>query len=160
MYYRNDLTQQQVLNLFDYNPNTGILTKKGTSTQVGFLDSRHYRSLTINKRMYKAHRIIWLMVFGHFPEQCIDHINRIKTDNRLVNLKEASFIDNMKNRPLQRNNTSSKKGVFFTQGMWYARIYVEHKTINLGRFSTFELAKQARITAEYKYGFTADELTL
>lgn len=74
----------------------------------------------------------------------MDHINRIKTDNRLDNLREVSQSVNMHNIGNHSNNTSGYKGVFKSYGGKYkSQIYVNKKCIYLGTFDTAELASEA-----------------
>lgn len=82
-----------------------------------------YRTGCIGGRVYMAARIIWKLVYGYDPIE-IDHINRIKTDNRLVNLREADRSLNCRNRGLLRNNTSGVSGVYLekSSGLWVVEV--------------------------------------
>lgn len=82
-----------------------------------------YRAGCIDGRVYMAARIIWKLVHGYDPIE-IDHINRIKTDNRLVNLREADRALNCRNRGLLRNNTSGVSGVYLekSSGLWVVEV--------------------------------------
>jgi hypothetical protein len=96
-----------VLNeLLEYNPETGILTWiKSTALRIkvgqeaGSLKTDGYISIQIRRKPYKAHRIIWKMVYGNDPDEgmFIDHINRIKNDNRLCNLRLVTPSGNSNN---------------------------------------------------------------
>lgn len=100
-----------------------------------------------------AHRVIWAMVYGFWSEKQIDHINGVKTDNRIENLREASSSENKFNRGAQSNNTSGFKGVDWSKSnkKWRARIGVNRKVINLGAYATPELAYAAYCEAAKKY---------
>lgn len=114
----------------------------------GYLNGRFFGSY------YFAHRVIWKMVHGSDPEH-IDHVNGIKADNRITNLRSVSNHINHKNMPRQNNNTSGVTGVGWhgvTQ-KYHARIKVSGRTIHLGLFETFEDAVAAREAAELRYGF-------
>jgi hypothetical protein len=82
-----------------------------------------YKTGLINGRAYVAARIIWKLVHGYDPVE-IDHINRVKTDNRLANLREANRADNCRNRGLLRNNTSGVSGVYLekSSGLWVVEV--------------------------------------
>jgi hypothetical protein len=56
--------------------------------------------LTINnrKRILRAHRVAWALSTGRWPPDLIDHINRVKRDNRLANLREATHAQNLQNK--------------------------------------------------------------
>lgn len=95
-----------------YDPETGIVTwkkNKGKSkagTRAGGLNiSIGYRYLMFDKLNYLEHRIIWLLTTGDWPKQEIDHINRVRDDNRLCNLREATRLENSLNSPCRRLNT-------------------------------------------------------
>ena len=66
------------------------------------------------RKSYRLHRLIWLLVYGYFPENVIDHINKDKTDNRIENLREVSQRCNLRNGRLRKNSLSGVKGV-----RWY-----------------------------------------
>lgn len=82
-----------------------------------------YKVGLINGRTYMASRIIWKLIHGYDPVE-IDHINRIKTDNRLSNLREATRSINCRNRGLLRNNTSGVSGVYLekSSGLWVVEV--------------------------------------
>jgi hypothetical protein len=105
----------------------------------------------------KAHRIIWLMQTGHWPEGEIDHINGVPSDNRWINLREVSHVQNLRNKSQQANNTSGVNGVYWSKRhcKWRAMISVDGKLISLGYFSTVDEAAIARSVANDQYGFTA-----
>jgi hypothetical protein len=94
-------------------------------------------------------------VTGEFPKNQIDHINHIRHDNRLENLKEATNQSNHLNRPKQKNNSSGCVGVSLVKrtGKWRAYLTILGKTIHIGYFNTFEDAKLARLDANRFYGF-------
>ena len=101
------------------------------------------------------HRIIWLYVYGYLPENDIDHINRIKDDNRLCNLREVSRSCNIRNACLSTNNTSNIKGVCFdtSRNKWISTIYFNNKAHTLGRYNNFHNAVCARLAAEQCLGW-------
>lgn len=96
-------------------------------------------------RGYMAHRVIWAMAYGRWPTHEIDHINGVKTDNRLCNLREATPFQNQCNKGPQRNNKSGLKGVSRgpRSSAWKAFIKINRKSIYLGSFRTPEAAHQA-----------------
>jgi hypothetical protein len=90
--------------LFYYDPTTGCLIRRkvtGANTRLGAiagsLNKDGYRNIYLNGALYPAHRLIWLYHYGRFPPQELDHINRIRDDNRIENLREASRSENMRN---------------------------------------------------------------
>ena len=109
--------------------------------------------IKINGRMYMGHRLAWLFVNGGWPENHIDHINEIKNDNRISNLREATSSQNQRNRGAQKNNTSGFKGVSFFKrnGKWKSTICVNSNKKHLGYFDNPEEAHQAYCKASDKY---------
>lgn len=154
------LTQQELLALLIYCLETGIFTwRVSTSNRVkvgdvaGTPDGHGYLVIRINSKRYKAHRLAWLYVHGVWPPAEIDHINRVKTDNRIDNLKEVSHIENMRNLSRARNNTSGHVGVTWDKAKkrWNAQIQHEGKHINLGYCIEQEDANAARKAGELRY---------
>ena len=106
-------------------------------------------------RKYLAHRVIWAFHTGLWPELTIDHINGVRDDNRIENLRLVSLTENCRNRRLQANNTSGLNGIRFRDNKWQARITVGQKNIHLGVFSSRDEAITARKAAARAYGFSS-----
>lgn len=89
------------------------------------------------------------------PQEQIDHINHIRTDNRIVNLRKASNTENSRNASIGSNNTSGAVGVWFEKrrNAWVAEIKVDRRKIHIGQFDTFDAAVAARKAAEVEFGF-------
>lgn len=156
------VTYDEVHELFDYDPATGILTNKTSRRKArkgkmaGHPGGHGHLQIGVKGKKYLAHQLAWLYHYGYFPEHGLDHINRIKTDNRIVNLREATQSCNMKNSGIQSNNTSGIKGVYWRKDAhkWLASIQDKnHKLIYLGIFSSKLDAAKARHTAEIKHGY-------
>lgn len=152
---QSELTQELVRELFDYNPETGDLTWRNPRTnrlkpgmKAANLDSKGYLRVTIGRRQYRVHRVIWLYVYGSAPDGLIDHKNRIRTDNRLVNLRISDELQNVANRGVHKNNKTGYKGVFVSKpGKFTAQIMHNRKAKHLGYFKTAEEAHAAYISA-------------
>lgn len=104
---------------------------------------------------FRAHRVIWCMVHGEWPEQ-IDHVNQDGTDNRLMNLRPASRCENARNARLGPRNHSGRIGVNWNRHIrkWRAKIRHDGRYIELGKFDNFEDACVAREAAEKRYGYS------
>jgi hypothetical protein len=104
---------------------------------------------------YQAHRVIWAMQNNNWPEEFIDHINGIRDDNRLSNLRCASMTDNNRNMRLSVRNKSGCVGVLLHKptNKWIASIGVNGKSVHLGYFLEKSDAIDARKKAEIKYGY-------
>lgn len=102
-----------------------------------------------------AHRVVWAMHYGQWPFNGLDHINGVRTDNRIINLRPADHTTNAQNMKLMSNNKTGIVGVSYNakRGKYYASIRVRGKTRNLGLFDDIECAKVARRSAEIEHGF-------
>ena len=104
--------------------------------------------------MYLAHRIIWLGSYGYFPENEIDHINGIRNDNRLCNLREVSRQCNQRNKNIGIKKISGVKGVCWdksknkSKNKWKVQIRINNKTYNIGHFINFDEAVCHRLAVE------------
>ena len=147
---------------FDYNQETGSLTWKEVpkytnielGDEVGTINNKGYRKLKVLGRIYSAHRVIWFAEKGEEPN-CIDHINGIKDDNRIVNLRNVSQQENCMNRRKPKNNKSGCVGVSYDKrtSKWYVQIYVNKAKKFLGYFSDLQEAIIVRKQAEVDYGY-------
>lgn len=139
------ITQDEIKALFRYKDgslywrnDTGTATKAGS--KAGYLHKTGYVNISIKGKKYRAHRLIYLYHFGHIPSQ-IDHINRIKDDNRIENLRPS---DSSKNQMNTENRKPCSRGVYERpNGRWRAQIYKNGKAISLGHHSTRSDAQKA-----------------
>ncbi len=119
---------------------------------AGCIDKRDgYRRIKIKNKNYLVHRIIWLMVKGSWPEEQLDHINGIRHDNRLENLREATESENKQNKKKSLNNQSGYIGVTKHGERWQAQIKVDKKRFYLGTFSDPKEAHEAYCEAKSQY---------
>jgi HNH endonuclease/AP2 domain len=142
----------ELLDFFNYNPTTGLLTWKRSGkgiregASVGRLRPNGYMTLKIFRKEYLQHRIIYYIVTGKDPGRMqIDHINGIKNDNRIDNLRLATSSNNSHNTKTTSRNTSGIKGVSFVKakGLWLAQFRANYKTIQIGFFANKEDAGEA-----------------
>ncbi len=152
------ITQKELKKIFTYDEDTGFLHRKNGRYKglvVGAIRPDGYVVAVIGTKTYLYHRLVWLYINGYEAEQ-IDHINRIKTDNRIDNLRSVTQQENQRNRPKSKNNTSGATGVRWEKRSkrWTARITVDRKEISLGGYPTFSEAVDARKNAEILYGFS------
>lgn len=119
-----------------------------TSTSCG------YKQGHIMSSHCRAHRVIWAIVYGEWPKH-IDHINGIKDDNRIENLRSVSHAENCRNQKRASNNTSGVCGVYWCKryGKWRVQIGANGKCKHLGYFDDFDKAVATRKSAEAKYDF-------
>ena len=110
--------------------------------KAGSIDRLGYLNIQIHRKKYKAHRIIFLMHHGYLPE-CIDHIDRNPSNNRIENLRPATHTENMCNSKTPKNNKSGVKGVSWhkVHKKWYVSIGFKNKKYFFGIFTDIEDAK-------------------
>ncbi len=146
------LTQERLKELLSYDPETGVFIWAGnqfpklTAKVSGNLRKDGYRRIAIDGKDYYAHRLAWLYVYGEFPSNQIDHINRIKDDNRIENLRDVTQNLNQWNRKNPRaDNQTGYLGVTFCKksGKYAARIAANKSYIHLGTFLNAEDASNA-----------------
>lgn len=126
-----------------YDPETGELTWLYSGKPAGSIPNKNYNNYIYLQhlgRQVAAHRVCWALYHGHPPPSPIDHINGIKSDNRIANLRLATVAENNRNRGRQSNNTSGFKGVIFHKGKWNARVQHMGKRHCLGAYDSREEA--------------------
>jgi hypothetical protein len=140
-----------------YEPETGLLfwakdrRKVKAGAQAGSLSHYGYIDVRVFKKLLKAHRIAWALTHGQWPDAQIDHINGVRTDNRLCNLRLASNAENRRNSGKQKANTSGFKGVTWSKSArkWMAQITKDGKNNYLGLFSDPTVAHAAYAKAAH-----------
>jgi HNH endonuclease len=153
------LTQEKLKTLLQYDPDTGVLiwrTKPSRGVKAGRIagtpTSEGYIALQINKQKMYAHRAIWLYVHGVWPSEEIDHINRIRNDNRLCNLRLANRLENSHNTRKHDKSLLGHKGVAWhnRNKKWQVQMRFCGKSYYVGQFLNLQDAIQARLQAETK----------
>lgn len=120
--------------------------KVGSITEHGYLETK------VNKKVYRLHRVIFLMHHGYLPK-LVDHINGNKQDNRIENLRPANKSQNSSNAKIHSRNTSGIKGVSFSKktGKWVVQVVKNSQNIYCGSYDNLELAELISIEARDKY---------
>lgn len=174
-----ELTQELLNKMFEYEPATGRLIwkdypaelepsnqflksfkKRFLGEEAGYISKEkrrqsNYRIVHIKGKNYKAHRLIWCIVYGKYPIEGIDHINHNGEDNSLKNLRAASNADNRKNLSLSRANKSGVTGVCWHKQAkkWAAQVMYNGKKRHLGYYVSLEEAAQVAKKAREELGF-------
>lgn len=112
-----------------------------------------YSHIGILGNRYYSHIICWILYHGKQSDKEIDHINRIKTDNRICNLRELDPYKNCQNKGVRADNKSGVTGVKYSGGKFWAQISVKGKRIHLGTFDKIEDAINERLISESKYKY-------
>ena len=148
-----------------YDASTGVFTWRLSSRNsvragsvAGGVDREGYRRITIGRKTYNEHRLAWAYVHGYMPKDEIDHINGVRGDNRIENLREADRFLNTQNVLKRSNNKSGYLGVCFYKptSKWRAQIRANKKSYFLGDFDEPEQAHEAYMAAKRNLhpGFT------
>lgn len=124
---------------FDYDTESGHLRWKTGNYRghiAGTLDRAGYIRVIFQGRSWPAHRLAWAIAHGSDAVGLLDHVNGVKSDNRLLNLRVASATLNIANRPAAKGSACGLKGVSRHSNKWRARIKVGGKEERLGDFDT------------------------
>jgi hypothetical protein len=154
------ITAEELRSVRHYDPLTGLFTalqggsrrKKGAV--CGSLHQFGYIHIYVKGRSYKAHRLAWFYVYGEWPKNQIDHINGIKHDNRIDNLRDVPQSINQQNHKVARKDSGTGHiGVHYSKRdkVWCAYIRKNKKRIHLGCFRNIDQAIFARKQAELIY---------
>ncbi len=159
---------------FAYDPETGVLTWKERPREHFSRPGSHLNFLTrwagrsagaqsklgylhvgVDGTLHPVHRIAWALHYGAWPDRQLDHINLIKDDNRIANLRGVDNATNCRRQVRPRNNPSGCLGVFWNDksGKWQARIKFMGKAYHLGMFTDKADAIAARKAADAQFGF-------
>ena len=113
-----ELNQSRLKELLAYDPDTGVFTRLVKSNRnvrigavAGTCDSKGYGQISVDGKLYRAHRLAWLWMTGAWPVAQLDHRNGVRHDNRWENLREATNGENNQNAAIRSNNTSGFMGV-------------------------------------------------
>lgn len=140
------LTAERLRSLMAYDPETGIFVRlvsagcRAAGSEVGLAHPSTptgYVMMGVDGRLYKAHRLAWLYVYGEWPAKDLDHRDGNRANNAIGNLREATESQNAANSGLRRHNTSGFRGVSWNSraGKWKAAIVVRGRTRHLGFFA-------------------------
>lgn len=161
-------TPEELRQLLRYEPDTGRMywkarpvemfenyrlfrswNAKWSGKEAGSCNGHGYLRIPILGRRLLVHRIAWAMHYNSWPESEVDHINVVRNDNRICNLRLADKVKNGHNRMPPANNVTGVKGVSWHKGgqKWQAYINCGKGRRYLGLFSSFNDAVQARVAA-------------
>lgn len=152
-------TQEYLRETFLYDPTTGRLLRKKkqrgnapAGSPAGWLQPNGYIRMCVKGQHYQSHRLVWMYFHGAMPDGVIDHVNGIKSDNRIENLRDVTQAQNAQNSlTLRKNNTTGYVGVSKNKGKFQANIWVDGKSKYLGRFHSAKDAHEAYLAAKNLY---------
>lgn len=166
-----NITPTRLREVFEYNPQTGTLTWKYRPSEffktfrayrawnaihpgkeAGHIHSSGYRTIQVDGKYGLAHRAIWAICTGSYPVYQIDHINGIRSDNRLANLRDVPQAVNLQNLRQCKRTQDLPMGVFFNPRKktkcFSASLRILGKTKHLGYFDSIEEAHLAYLTSK------------
>jgi len=156
------ITHERLKEVLSYNKSTGLfrwkkqLNARGVKGAVAGANSfsSGYRIVSIDCKQYRAARLAWFYVHGEWPKHVIDHINGVRHDDRICNLRDVTQLTNTQNfREPMSNNQSGYLGVDWKKDKqkWRAQIRTNGKKVCIGYFATAELAHQAYVEAKRQH---------
>lgn len=159
-----DLTYERVAEVFRCDAETGVLERKLKSGRWRACGgkpnhSSGYSHLKIDGKNYLAHRLIWLLTHGEWPENEIDHVDRDRMNNKIENLRDATRTENSHNCTMNKNNSIGYPGVSFHKQhkKYRARIKVNYKNIFFGCVEIAEEAFTAYMLAKIEHHPTSPD---
>lgn len=153
------LTQKRLIELVHYDPDTGVFTRRVkvghevVGSNPGHIRSGGYIHFGVDYCKYAAHRLAWLYMTGRMPKLDIDHINRIRNDNRFCNLREISRSHNLENSVVAKSHNKSTGilGAYANGRGFISRICIRGKDMYLGYYGTAAEAHAAYMAAKNKH---------
>lgn len=149
------LTAEEARRRLSYDPQTGKLTWKllRDSRRIGeqakCLDVCGYVQVNVAGTMVKGHRLAWLIHYGDWPDGHIDHINGVRDDNRIENLRVVTNAINCQNkRKALPNSKTGVLGVVKVGQRYQANIHFARKKRYLGTYDTAEQAHEVYVQAK------------
>ena len=148
----NNISHERLLEVLEYDPTTGIFIWKVNRRRLakagsiaGSINGSGYRQISVDGKLYLAHRLAWFYCFQEWPENIIDHINSIKDDNTLDNLQDITQSMNIR-KANSKVGPSGFKNVRKICDRYQAYIKVAGKTVHIGMFPSGEEAAKAVVT--------------
>lgn len=156
------LTAERARELIDYDPETGAFrwrhregrtgSRCNVDREAGSVSKQTgYRTIRLDKRLFQAHRLAWLFMHGVWPPEDIDHINGIRLDNRIENLRSVPNRVNRQNvRRARRDSQTGFLGVTQDKrrGVFRAQIRTDGEKVYLGSYATPEAAHEQYLLAK------------
>ena len=152
------ISQDELKQWLSYDKESGVFTwiksynNQRLNKAAGSLDKDGYVVIKIKGKQYRAHNLAWLYVYGMFPRVILDHIDMVKDNNRIDNLREVTHAENSQHKvkALSTNKSCGLLGVSLHKRVnrYRARIMTEGRRIMLGYFDCPKEAHEAYLKAK------------
>lgn len=143
-------TQEKIKSILFYDKELGVFTWRikprsamFAGDVAGKTNHNGYQMIGFGYRQYQAHRLAWIYEYGEWPRGQIDHINGIKTDNRISNLRVVDTRGNSINRKVHRSGKLPGAHFDKRHNRWQALISINGKNTHIGMFATDKEAARA-----------------
>lgn len=155
------ISHNELLDMLNYDEKTGEFWWKVALSNRVRLDipagclskSLGYKVYRIHSNLYYGHVLAWFYVHRTWPVNTIDHIDGVKNNNRICNLREATKAEQTRNRKANKNNSTGYKGVSLCDGKYKSQIKTRGRSYFLGLFDNPIDANEAyRVAAEKMFG--------
>lgn len=141
------LTQDRLRMLLRYDEDTGNFYRPDGAV-AGTVRPDGYIQISVDGRLYRAHRLAFLDMTGAWPKHEVDHLNMVRNDNRWVNLRDVPHAVNKQNERKARGGRDGLLGVTRWRNRFKAQIRVWREAHHLGVFDTEESAHKAYVDAK------------
>ena len=137
-----NIYEKYILQHFNYDD--GKITRDDRKNSNGSIDKDGYLIIKVKSKQFKAHRIVWLLNYGHFPKSELDHINRNKLDNRIENLRESNRTQQNRNKDKKVNKETGEIGIYIDKTKGLKKKYATKINNKTYRFYTLQEAIEWR----------------
>lgn len=136
---------------FTYDSEKGVVCLSGKPLTSKYPNG--YLKASFEGKEIMLHRLAWFLHTGNWPDKPIDHINGIRDDNRIANLRLATYSENNRNSKLKKSNTSGVKGVYWhkSRNKWCVQLRTDFGRISFGLHKDLEFAELVANEARAKY---------
>lgn len=160
---KEELTQDLLSKVLKYDPLSGTLIWISNlhsrsvvpSSRAGYLKKSGYRGISLFGKTYAEHHLIWFIHYGVWPTGQIDHINQVRDDNRIANLREVTKAENARNRSRNPNSKLGEHGIWFNMrtNKYVAEITLNGKKVYQKSFDDIDEAIAERKIKSLELGF-------
>lgn len=160
---KEDLTQDLISKVLRYDPILGTfiwisnLHSKSVipGSRAGYLKKSGYRGISLFGRTYAEHHLAWFTYYGVWPSGQLDHIDQVRSNNSISNLREVTVAENARNRSRNPNSKLGEHGIWFNKRTfkYVAEISLNGKKVYQKSFDNIDDAITERKAKSIELGF-------